>query len=351
MPVIKITPEIGEWLRTNNEIHRSWDELVSKIKDKFGVDLKVDSLMAYYRRNGLENPLSYNTKFTEEQVQWVIKNFDKYQIKDLTDVYNKEFNQARSYESIRTLTEKKLKLKKRHIVSDDQKQWLIKNRPGRSNKELLSMFNKKYGTSYTDDRGFFVRNGIPSNRKKTVRFTPEYEQWIIENYEQFVVNGYTDFREFCKAFNEYFNTDITVHAFNMKLNRMFPDSRDNSIQVRKGILKYVFPIGNEVRFGDHIKIKLADGVYRLKENLLYEQYHGVSIDDKNQVVVFLNGDWKDYSKENLYLISRKLQHTYLTRIVSSNSSKRLEPNIKLRRIGLLTIELEEAMRDVRGNNE
>lgn len=64
------------------------------------------------------------------------------------------------------------------------------------------------------------------------------------------------------------------------------------------------PIGTERDMQGYIEVKVSEKKWVLKQRVLYEQYHNVKL-EPNQVVIFLNKDKTDFSKENLYLIDRK----------------------------------------------
>ena len=64
------------------------------------------------------------------------------------------------------------------------------------------------------------------------------------------------------------------------------------------------PIGAERDMQGYIEVKVSEKKWVLKQRVLYEQYHNVKL-EPNQVVIFLNTDKTDFSKENLYLIDRK----------------------------------------------
>ena len=68
-------------------------------------------------------------------------------------------------------------------------------------------------------------------------------------------------------------------------------------------------IGDEINYGDtYIKVNDTGKHsvdYKLKSKYLYEKYHNVKT-EKHDIIVFLDGDRKNYSKENLYRISRSI---------------------------------------------
>ena len=65
------------------------------------------------------------------------------------------------------------------------------------------------------------------------------------------------------------------------------------------------PIGSErIDCDGYVMVKVADPKsWRLKQRVLYEQYHGVKL-EKSDVVLFLDGDKQNFSKDNLVKLTR-----------------------------------------------
>lgn len=63
------------------------------------------------------------------------------------------------------------------------------------------------------------------------------------------------------------------------------------------------PIGTEsISHGEYLSYKVGDGEWELKHRALYKQYYGEI--PEGYVVIFANGNKKDFSKENLIAIDR-----------------------------------------------
>ena len=56
--------------------------------------------------------------------------------------------------------------------------------------------------------------------------------------------------------------------------------------------------------------KTKDG-FVPKHRYLYEKYHNIKLDDIDDVIIFLDNDHTNFSKENLYLVKRKTHALYL----------------------------------------
>ena len=78
------------------------------------------------------------------------------------------------------------------------------------------------------------------------------------------------------------------------------------------------PVGSErIDSEGYVMVKVADpSKWRLKQRVLYEQYHGVKL-EKSDVIIFLDGDRQNFSKDNLVKLTRA-------------ELARLNQNVKLR---------------------
>lgn len=65
------------------------------------------------------------------------------------------------------------------------------------------------------------------------------------------------------------------------------------------------PIGSErIDCDGYVMVKVADPKsWRFKQRVLYEQYHGVKL-EKSDVVLFLDGNKQNFSKDNLVKLTR-----------------------------------------------
>ena len=65
------------------------------------------------------------------------------------------------------------------------------------------------------------------------------------------------------------------------------------------------PVGSErIDSEGYVMVKVADPKsWRSKQRVLYEQYHGVKL-EKSDVVLFLDGDRQNFSKDNLVKLTR-----------------------------------------------
>lgn len=83
---------------------------------------------------------------------------------------------------------------------------------------------------------------------------------------------------------------------------------DNNIEWKRTYRNHANKeIGSEIAFKSDpgsVRIRIGKGKYQTKKRYLYEKYHNVKL-NKNDVIIFLNHDFNDYSKENLVKIDRR----------------------------------------------
>lgn len=84
-------------------------------------------------------------------------------------------------------------------------------------------------------------------------------------------------------------------------------SKANKGSYKKGNIPInVAPIGAERIHQGYTQVKVSEKKWELKQRVMYEKYHNVKLKPQD-VVIFLNRNKKDFSKENLYLIDRETQ--------------------------------------------
>lgn len=141
--------------------------------------------------------------------------------------------------------------------------------------------------------------------------------WLIKSKEI-----YDDREDILNAFNEHFKTNVSLHLltknnvrYKIGLPKAWKILRKNAeiTQIkRRGFYKR--PPNYEQKFyigkRQFIKIngvqnnsKRKDG-YIAKNRFMYEQYHNEILNPINDIIIHLDGDFTNYSKENLYKMKR-----------------------------------------------
>lgn len=148
-------------------------------------------------------------------------------------------------------------------------------------------------------------------------WTDEKIEWLLKSKEI-----YSDREDIVTAFNERFGTNIDILSLNnintvhkLKLPPSHKRIEKGKENLKLGWLKIRSfekkEIGEKINRGsstqEFVKVSNSGNEkedYILKTKYLYELYHNVKL-DKNTIVIFLNGDKEDYSKENLYALDKQ----------------------------------------------
>lgn len=157
-----------------------------------------------------------------------------------------------------------------------------------------------------------------------MRWTKDRLDWLIKSKEI-----YDDREDILKAFNDYFNLNVSLSLltknnvrYNLDLPKAWRLIRKNFeiLQVkRRGFYKrpddyeqtYLKDNIVYMKTSETVKYSRRKDGFVPKNRYLYEQYHGVKLDDVEDLIIFLDDDHTNFSKENLYRLSRKTHALYL----------------------------------------
>lgn len=294
------TPAQVEWLKENYKVITNKDvffrkKLTEDFNKEFGTNVKELTIAHKCRKLGLKQN-SYS--FTEEQNKWLANNclnYDNY--KDFCNAFNEKFNANKKRDSFMIYClRKKFLVEDTSYWSEEQEDFIRENYELYTVKELVELFNEKFRSKKTLN---MVKHKITElNCCSKVRYyTNEEKEWILNN-----LNNYSLIEDIYNAFKEKFNLDISLRSFRFltsKMNILFTEEgykRSNALK-----------IGTEKIYEGVIYIKVRDDLvhkanYQIKSRYMYEQYHNVKL-EKNQFVVFLDGDNTNFDKDNLFLVS------------------------------------------------
>ena len=159
---------------------------------------------------------------------------------------------------------------KPHYWSEEEINYLKEITPGRYTKEITQLMNEKFEYQFTESQ---IREAMKRYK-------------IHSGIDTRFQAGYTPLNKGTKGV--------------LKANGGSYKAGHTPLNKR--------PIGSERKTADgYTEIKVGEpGRWELKHRVLYEQYHNVKL-GKEQIVIFLNRDKTDFSKENLVVIDRKTQ--------------------------------------------
>jgi hypothetical protein len=157
-----------------------------------------------------------------------------------------------------------------------------------------------------------------------MRWTKDRLEWLLNSKEM-----YDDREDILKAFNEHFNLNVSLSLltknngrYKLGLPKAWRLLRKNAeiTQVkRRGFWKrpddyeqtYLKENVVYIRTNDTLKHSKRKDGFVPKNRYLYEKYHNIKLDDIDDVIIFLDNDHTNFSKENLYLVKRKTHALYL----------------------------------------
>jgi hypothetical protein len=157
-----------------------------------------------------------------------------------------------------------------------------------------------------------------------MRWTKDRLEWLIKSKEI-----YNDREDILNAFNKYFNVNVSLSLltknngrYKLGLPKAWRLLRKNAeiTQVkRRGFWKrpddyeqtYLKENVVYIKTNDTLKHSKRKDGFVPKHRYLYEKYHNIKLDDIDDVIIFLDNDHTNFSKENLYLVKRKTHALYL----------------------------------------
>lgn len=261
--------------------------------------------------------------------KWLIAHRDIFQSwNELTDEYNKTHGVNYTKSAIMTHCKRRfdIKIGTPHKYDDE---WIIERwQTVRNWLTLCNQYNKEHKTNltYTTFKSYCNRS-----LELNYHYTEEQLEWLKENYPSL---GRI---KTAKLFNEIFNEKKSPQAIKCQCLRM-------GLKVNKG-RKYEIPPENTGRIHPIGTIRpMAHGEPYIKNNDgNWEPLKHTVIEAKEgQIIVFLDGDCKNISKENL-------MHT--TRAVSARmtANKFWSTHPEITKTGIICCELEQVLSG--GNNE
>ena len=137
------------------------------------------------------------------------------------------------------------------------------------------------------------------NHKSSFSWTEEEKQWVHDNFETM------GSIKASKSFARIFGKERSVGAISAEARRQGLYVNEETVQANKNYSRRV-PLGTIADDGDgYLKIKTGKGSsgWERYHRYVWEQRHG-EIPPRHKII-FLNGDKRDYSEENLACIPTK----------------------------------------------
>lgn len=186
------------------------------------------------------------------------------------------------------------------LFNDKEKEYLIKNMEGHWARELTEMFNKEFdkNVSMKQIQVWRENHKLKNNvyevfNKEEINFLKEV---CIKNLVEDVII----------LFEEKFNKNITknqVYAFKRKHNI----KSGIDCKFKKGVIQYKYkPVGTETITYEKgrkiVYVKVDENNWERKHKYIYEKHNGKV--PKDSVIIFLDGNRNNFDIDNLALITR-----------------------------------------------
>ena len=263
--------------------------------------------------------------WTEEQKEWMRKNYLKFYDEELTVLFNNTFNTSHPMPTIRGFRQrlgiKKPKYKydgrvyksiKVHYPTEEERQWLRENRTPTTNlNELTEKFNKHFNLNLNKRRVLHI---CLSDKKGKIiqvhRWTKEEEEWLREHYKDF------NSSQLAKLFAEKFGIIIKAHAFKNKMQKLgLSYLKANNLDVYNKKPIGTITCRKDSNGRKRYLVKVDDkGTWEEAGRYFYKKYYGEIPD--NSYIYYLDGDTSNFAKENLIALTNSEIGTLRARCVN-----------------------------------
>lgn len=230
--------------------------------------------------------------------------------------------------------------------------------PGRYNDEITRMFNEKFGMNATKAavQTLKAKNKITSGVVKIPKqYTIEQLAYLQKLSAQGLFNA-----EITRRFNERFGTSRTENAIQQQrikygikttARHYWPKGHrpwnkgmrgvifgGKETQFKKGDMPQAWvPVGSETVTKDgYLKVKVANpNRWEYKQRLIWEKHHGRKVPG-GHVVIFGDGDKRNFDVDNLILVSR-------AELVRMNQMDLIKNDADLTRTGIIIARIRNKM--------
>lgn len=201
---------------------------------------------------------------------------------------------------------------------------------------------------YANNLGLFYGSG--KRIKINHIYNEEEINWLCKH-----CNEYSDLNELAFNFNDIFKTNLSKDALRTKAQEFrlkFPNGTKKSIRLlnafNKNRARKIGEIFRKQEGQEYIRVAITDGTikndYQLLQQYKYEEYHNKKL-QKNETVIFLNGNRYDYSKNNLLKIT-KAEYAFLSgQGYMKGNSDIILTMLELYRLGKIIKEYEKRQKD------
>ena len=192
--------------------------------------------------------------------------------------------------------------------TEEMKQWLKSNAPIYEYRKLVELFNQRYHANQTYDtlRKYCLHTlkiVIGNNERIKIKHIDR----LIEIYTQ---NIHLPMNKIAEIYNNEFNTNYAQDSLEVVLHKKGFYKRDFGHHQGDTLVRT--PLGSiKLNTYGYEMIKVSHGTFSKKRKdawitkaqYMYEQYNNVKLKD-DEFVIFLNGDNRNYDKDNLMIVKK-----------------------------------------------
>ncbi|MDR2457614.1 MAG: hypothetical protein LBD41_03945 [Clostridiales Family XIII bacterium] len=190
-----------DFLRDNNQINPF--KLTRLFNKKFGVSRSVESVFSFLQRQGF---VVKKSGYTDEQIDFLHDNYEL-QASELTRLFNKKFKEEKSIQSLKA-QKKKYGLTNKHYMFTEKQTEFLKANINLDRSVLTKLYNKEFKQNKSV-------NSITCMLSK--RGLLKRKSYTDEQVEFLKTNSWMEVKRLTKLFNETFKEKKSVIAIKAQL--------------------------------------------------------------------------------------------------------------------------------------
>lgn len=243
-------------------------------------------------------------KYTKEQEDFIKDNANSVSVKELVLLFNNRFGTEHSYSAISQKCNQ-LGCKKLNRATEEQVKFLIDRYETMDWQELTKVFNEYFGTNFSRKslNRLLYERGYRKYRRH--HYSETERDFLKENLEKY------SYPKLTEVFNSKFNTACTVSSITQQC-MLFLGIKKGSSYIPHNVKE----LGEEVtkrkvQGYETVYVKVAEGLkdkksemWKPKHQVIWEQHNRPITDD--EVVIFLDKDRNNFDINNLYCIPKKI---------------------------------------------
>lgn len=261
-------------------------------------------------------------KYSKKMALFIADNYPGMNSGAFVEMFNNEFG---TKYSLRSLTCKANSL---GIYKKDECRWgrytndmltFLKERFSKcTTNELTSEFNKHFGTNKTTNQIIIACNNHGVLRRE-IKYTSEMINFLQSHAPEFPRSNLT------KMFNKRFGTNVSMKKIQDLCTRY---------TIPREVFKNEYTDINTLR----VYIRYEKGKWKPKKDYIYEKHFGKI--GKDESVIFIDGNYKNFDPENLLKLSSKEVHTMITYGFINKNAQTTLVGLSLVRLKIKADELE-----------